>query len=105
MDEKLLPSILMSLLSFVSILFMLRGLRLSLRKTSWDTSQQQKIFLKTLLIIIAWVLLTGILAVQGFFADFSKLPPRPVFVMVIPLIILLITAFSKKGTELLKAEI
>ena len=45
----------------------------------------------------------GLLAFRGFFSDFSKMPPRPAFAMFLPLPVILMIAFSQKGSELLKA--
>jgi hypothetical protein len=103
MGIKLLPAILMFLLSFACLAVILRGLRLVMRKTSWDTATQQKIFGRTLLVVIAWVALVSVLALTGFFADLSGMPPKPVLVIFIPAIILLVITFSKKGVELLRA--
>jgi hypothetical protein len=103
MDTKLFPAILMSLLSFACLAVILRGLRLVMRKTSWDMATQQKIFGRTLFVVIVWVALVSVLALTGFFTDLSGMPPKPVLVIFIPAIILLVITFSKKGVELLRA--
>jgi hypothetical protein len=46
--------------------------------------------------------LLTILSSNGFFTDFSKLPPRPALAMLIPLPIIILIAFSKTGTQLLQ---
>jgi hypothetical protein len=103
MDTKLLPAILMSLLSFACLAVILRGLQLVMRKTDWDKATQQKIFGRTLFVLIGWIALVSILALLGFFTDFSAMPPKPVLVIFIPALALLILTFSKKGKELLIA--
>ncbi|MES2371974.1 MAG: hypothetical protein V4557_05300 [Bacteroidota bacterium] len=103
MDIKLLPAILMSLLSFVCLAVILRGLRMAMRKTNWDMVTQQKIFSRTLVVLIVWIALVTILALMGFFTELSTMPPKPVLVIFIPAIILLFLSFSKKGKELLIA--
>jgi hypothetical protein len=103
MDTKLLPAILMSLLSFACLLVILCGLRSVMRKTSWDSVTQQKIFGRILFVVIVWVALVSALALRGFFTDLSGMPPKPVLVIFIPAIILLAVTFSKKGMELLRA--
>lgn len=72
----LLPAILISLLSLLCSFILLRGLHRALARTSWEPSRQHKIFRTTLLLLVLWILVLGGLSLQGFFADFSKLPPR-----------------------------
>jgi len=103
MDQKLVPAILMVSLSFASLAVMMRGLQLALRRTGWQTTQQRSIFIKTLVGMIVWVGLIGLLAIKGFFSDFEKMPPRPALAVFLPLPIILVTAFSKKGSDLLRA--
>lgn len=103
MDPKLLPAILMSLLSFACLLVILRGLRLTMRKTNWDMATQRKIFGGILTGLIVWIALVSVLALRGFFTDLSAMPPKPVLVIFIPAIILLMLTFSRKGKELLIA--
>lgn len=103
MAQTLLPSLLMALLVFACLAVVLRGLKLSLGRTGWEATQQQRIFATTLLVAIVWVGLIGFLAIKGFFADFTKMPPRPGFTVLLPLPVILVIAFSKKGSELLSA--
>ena len=98
----MLPSILISLLSFFCLVIVLRGLWLSLQKTNWSHSRRQKVFWGTFTVIIIWILLLTVLSLNGFFGDFTKLPPRPVFAIFLPLPVVLIIALSKGGTELLQ---
>jgi len=103
MDQKLLPAILMASVSLASLAVMMRGLQLALRRTGWETTQQRNIFIKTLIGLIVWVGLISLLAINGFFSDFSKMPPRPALAVLLPLPVILVTAFSKKGSDLLRA--
>ena len=50
-----------------------------------------------------WLIILSALSLNGFFADFSKLPPRPVLALLIPLPFVLLFAFSKTGKALLNA--
>jgi hypothetical protein len=59
--------------------------------------------MQTIIIIGAWIGLLIILSYNGFFSDFSILPPRPALAMLIPLPMMLLVAFSKKGTQLLQS--
>ncbi len=103
MDQKLLPAVLMSTLSFACILIVMRGLQIALSRTLFDKTKQKKIFTAALLFTAAWVVITGLLAWKGFFSDFSKMPPRPVLLIIIPLVVFIVIAFSKTGTAILRA--
>ena len=102
MQKELLPAVMMIELSFACLLIMVLGLRSALGKTGWDVLQKRKILINSLVIVVLWVVLIGILATKGFFADFSKRPPRPVLVILLPLPFVLWAAFSKKGSVLLQ---
>jgi hypothetical protein len=102
MDPKLLAATLMSLLSLACVILIIIGLAKILPRTGWDRIKQQKLFTRVVAVIFAWIMLVGLLAIRGFFTDFSKTPPRPLFVILLPLPLVLIAAFSKNGTALLK---
>lgn len=103
MDAALFPAIGMSLLTAICLLFVLTGLQTVLNKTGWPQTVSRKIFIRTIIVIAAWITLTGLLAAKGFFSDFKALPPRPALAILIPVIILLIITFSAKGKILLKS--
>jgi uncharacterized membrane protein len=90
------------LLTLVCSLTILAGLKKILKKAGWETQRQQKSFIGAVVITTVWIALLLILSWQGFFSDFSKLPPRPALAMMIPLPLILIFAFSKTGTQLLR---
>ncbi|WP_431211556.1 hypothetical protein ACQ86N_37925 [Puia sp. P3] len=52
-------------------------------------------------LLAVWLLLLGILSATGFFADFSKLPPRMAFAPLVPLPIVLWFARSTTGKYLI----
>ena len=52
--------------------------------------------------MILWAALLSVLSYKGFFADFSKLPPRPALAILIPMPFVLFFAFSKPGTQILQ---
>ncbi len=103
MEPKLMPAILMSILSLGSLVIILRGLKFALPKTGWTEDQQQKTFTKAVVGILIWVALISLLAIKGFFSDFSKMPPRPGLAVLLPLPVILWIAFSKKGSALLRS--
>jgi len=96
------PGFLWPLLTLVCLVLILTGLRDMLKKTNWVKQSQNKIFFATTGILVTWIGLLTILSMNGFFADFSKLPPRPALAMLIPLPIIILIAFSKTGTQLLQ---
>lgn len=103
MDARTVPAILMTLLSVACIAVIMRGLQLALRRTGWGQAEQKNIFNRTLVTIILWAGLVGLLAWKGFFSDLSKMPPRPVLTVLLPLPVIIAVAFSKKGSQLIKA--
>jgi hypothetical protein len=102
MDQKLLPAVLISALCFVCIITIMWGLQRVLSRGGYSKAMQTSLFNKTAIGIFAWILLVGVLAAKGVFSDFSKLPPRPLFIILFPLPVLLWIAFSAKGSALLK---
>ena len=102
MNNTLLPAILFSLCCIVSIIIFLRGLRLVLARTPWDKKRQSRVFQRTLIFLTVWILLLGALSLGGFFADFSRLPPRLPLALLIPLLVVLRVVSTKGGQELLK---
>ena len=98
-----LPVLMMFLLTVITLIIILRGLKFTLRRSAIDQGKQGEIFLMSVAVITGWLIFLGTLSLNGFFSDFSLMPPRPLFAIFIPLPIVLIIAFSKQGTQLLKA--
>jgi hypothetical protein len=59
------------------------------------------IFRRTVVLLIAWLLLLGILSIRGFFSNFSQLPPRLSFALLVPLPLVLLFTRSQAGKQLL----
>ena len=102
MHNTLFPAILLSLCCLGCVFFLLRGLRLTLDRTAWDKKRQSRVFWGTLGLLGGWILVIGVLSLNGFFADFSRLPPRPGLAMLLPLPVVLLIVSSKGGKELLR---
>src|SRR5450432_1423859 len=85
----------------ICLLIILTGLKNTLKKTTWSQSLNNKILYGTALSILLWIVLLSVLAVNGFFANFSKIPPRLPLAILLPLPFVLIISFSKKGKQLL----
>ena len=59
-------------------------------------------FRKIAIVLIAWLILLGILSIRGFFADFSRLPPRLALALLPPLPAVLLFLRSAAGKRLLQ---
>lgn len=102
MPTTLLPAVLISLLSLATYSRWFNGLHKVLARTTQDGPRQKKIFRNTLIGVVAWVVLLTVLALSGFFTDFTALPPRIGMAVLVPLPIVLGIVFSRGGTELLR---
>ncbi|MDP4264431.1 MAG: hypothetical protein Q8941_18020 [Bacteroidota bacterium] len=96
------PGFLWPLLTLICVVLLLSGLNVALKKTGCEKRRRKKIFFGTAAVILLWAGLLAVLSYKGFFANFSKLPPRPALAMLLPLPFVLAIAFSKKGTRLLQ---
>ncbi len=102
MENKLLPAILMSLLSIVCILLVIQGLKKAINNIDW-TIERKRIFLRRgIASILIWVVLISILAITGFFSDLSSLPPKPPLLILIALFALIGVSFFRSFTQLIK---
>lgn len=102
-NDLIIPAIPWLLLTSICIILVLLGLKKGLKRTTLEKSKQDKIFAITAICITAWSILLLLLSCNGFFANFNLFPPRPVLALLIPLPVIFIIAFSKTGTEILKA--
>jgi hypothetical protein len=59
-------------------------------------------FRKIAIVLIAWLMLLSILSIRGFFADFSRLPPRLALALLGPLPAVLLFLRSGAGKRLLQ---
>jgi len=89
-------------LSIITIALIITGLAKAIRKTNYSYAQQKRTIITIVLVIAAWMTLVGVLAENGFFSNLSALPPRPAFVILIPLPFILFIAFSKKFKAVLQ---
>ena len=96
------PGFLWPVLALVCTIIILTGLYRALQKTKWDTQKKLKIFFGTTAVIITWIVLVTVLAYKNFFADFTKLPPRPGLALLLPLPFVIMIALSRSGTKLLQ---
>lgn len=102
-NDLIIPSIAWLFLTAICLTVLLAGLKAGLRRTNLEKAKQYRIFIATAITIGAWAALLLFTSYNGFFADFNIFPPRPVLALLIPLPLVFIIAFSKTGTEILKA--
>ncbi|CAN5723106.1 hypothetical protein BH24BAC1_BH24BAC1_02310 [soil metagenome] len=88
-------------LSFVCLVLIFYGLRQGLRATVFSQGRQNRIFYGSLLAVSLWILIISILAGQGFFADFTGMPPR-MAVVVLPFVVVLGLTFTRTPTTILQ---
>jgi hypothetical protein len=103
MQQLTLPGILILLCSLLCLVALFVGLNKALSLTFWDKTWQSRFFWTSLLLIGGWVILLAALSLRGFFADLSRLPPRPGLALLLPLPVILAFLFSSRGKELLRA--
>jgi hypothetical protein len=97
-----IPGLLWILLSLACIFIIVHGLKKVLQKTTWEKAKRQRILFVTSFVILLWVCLLSVLAYKGFFNDFSKMPPKVLLALLLPLPCVLLIAFSRSGTKLLQ---
>ncbi len=90
-------------LSVFCVLYIYRQLSLALRKTSLDTSKQQRIKRGFIVTVTGWTTLISLLAWSQFFANFDSLPPRLFLVLLVPLLTAIgLSLFSTTLKEILR---
>ena len=102
-NDMLIPSIAWILLTAVCLVFIIIGLNTAFKNSGWEKSQSRKILARVIILLAGWIGLLLILSYNGFFMEFENLPPRPALAILIPLPVITIIAFSRKGTGLLHA--
>lgn len=88
-------------LSFVCIVLILYGFKQVLNSLGWSRTKKINAIMITTLSVFIWTAILTILSYKGFFADFSKLPPRPAMALFLPLPFVFMFAFSKTGAQVL----
>jgi hypothetical protein len=99
MDNKLMPAIGMLAICLICVVIILAGLRKALRLGGYENN---RIFIRTGIIIFAWLIILAALAAAGFFQVFT-LPPRIVIIVILPVIAVLIISFTAKFKKVIRA--
>lgn len=81
--------------TFVYFAMLLTSLRQALGKTGFEQSRRRKIFYGSLLAIVVWLAFTAVMADQGFFRDFSSVPPKFFIVIIVPLITVILVSRTR----------
>lgn len=89
-------------IAFVALLLFLLaaliyGVYYGLMKAGIDANKRNKQIGKILLILTAWLLVSGGLSYSGFFAEFSAVPPRFPVLIVVPMVCIILFIRSKTG--------
>ncbi|MGZ3838579.1 MAG: hypothetical protein ACXVMS_16785 [Flavisolibacter sp.] len=95
------PGFLWPLLTLISLLSILAGMVKLIQKSKWSQRRKQGMILITILSLSLWITMLTILSLKGVFSDFTKLPPRPVLLLLFPLPFVLAFVFSRTGKDLL----
>ena len=93
-----------SICLFLSLLMpylIIRGLNTALQRKSETQASRKKLINRVILISLMWIVGLSLVAITGFFMNFS-LPPRIFLVLATMLITALLITFSKRTTDLLR---
>lgn len=90
------------LLTLACMAFVLYGLHFALKASGMELGKRRRIFYTALGGIVFWITIISILSVNGFFQDFSAMPPRLIFMLLPPLLVILRLTFSKGLGDLLR---
>ncbi|HEX5170605.1 MAG TPA: hypothetical protein VFW11_15620 [Cyclobacteriaceae bacterium] len=101
MDNQFFPSIMVSVLTLACAVIVIGGIRKAVRFTNWSEAGQKTFFLKSVVTIVLWVIVVGVLSLTGFFSLPGSLPPRPVLIILVSLVTAILLARSVKVSELL----
>lgn len=102
-NDLSLNGILMLLLTLICVMLVLIGVNTVLKRRGWERRRQRATTFKVGLVISIWMLVLAVLSGEGFFDDFSQLPPRPALAILLPFPFVLLFAFSKGGTRFLQS--
>ena len=97
----LLAQIFLIVLVVAVVWMVVKGCRKVLLKMNTEQKQLDKTIWFIFIGITAWLILTALIAISGFFTNFATLPPRIALAMVPPIILSVVLLFSKRFTNFL----
>ena len=92
-----LPALLISLLAIVCTALLLAGFRYGLRRTTLPPQSQRRASAFIAIAAVLWFLLVGWLAHSGFFSNFTAHPPRLLFALLFPALVLAVASFTSRS--------
>ncbi len=78
----------------------LRELKEGLAATGFSDDRKRKIFTRTIISLVVWMIFISALSIRGFFSDFSGFPPKIGIILIVPLVSILTITFSKTAKEI-----
>ncbi len=85
-----IPAIVISLLSILCVCVLIAGFRRGMARAIFPWAATSRTTFLLTLVAVAWAVVVGILAKQGFFSNFAAMPPRLLIALVVPAIALAI---------------
>jgi hypothetical protein len=90
-----------ALITFVFFGLLLKELRSALKTSDYPEVKKDKIFRNTVIVLLAWMVVTSYLSLSGFLDDFTSVPPRFFLIIIIPLVLIIWLMTTKTVKELL----
>ncbi len=96
-----LITLLYLLLSAICLTLILLGLHYGINQSNLDENRKKPLFRKVVVILGTWLVAVSILAIQGFFKDFSSFPPKITLTLIPPMIFWLILTIRSKTLKMI----
>lgn len=90
------------LLTIVCLWLLVKELKKGIAKSSWDEARKKKFFSVIVITIILWMIFVSVWSASDIMSDFSKFPFNFIPVIAIPLIVVVVTLFSSRLSEILQ---
>lgn len=94
--------ILLFLIVALIISFIFYCINFAMRGMNADKSKSVKTYLVTALLIIIWLVISAVTAINGTLLDFTSTPPRIILVVIPPLLAIIYISSSKRVNAMLK---
>jgi hypothetical protein len=103
MNEKvpIYISALFIVLVLYLLFFLINSFKTALNKLPYTETQKRKFFMMVPIVVFIWLIFISIFAAGGFFADFSSAIPKIFIVIIPPVVVILLSVFSKSFKLLL----
>jgi hypothetical protein len=101
MENNLVPAILVLLLTLVCVLVVFIGLIRTTKATSWPEDTRKRFLKRSIVTVVLWIVLIGVLSGLGFFRVTDSLPPRPVLILLFSIASAILISRSRAFSEIL----